>query len=99
MGVIAMKTFGGGRGPLVGSGPGTADAPALLRYALSQPVATVIPAITSSEQLRENIRAVRDFLPMSSEDQTALEARINARAKGWYETHDDTRLYELRQMA
>jgi len=99
MGVIGMKTFGGGRGPLVGNAPGTADAPALLRYALSQPVTTVIPAISSAEQLRENVRAVRDFLPMSSADQMALEVRINAKAKGWHETHDDTRLYELRQMA
>ena len=99
MGVIGMKTFGGGRGPLVGNAPGTADAPALLRYALSQPVTTVIPAVSSVEQLRENVRVVRDFRPMSSADQMALESRINAKAKGWYETHDDTRLYERQHMA
>jgi aryl-alcohol dehydrogenase-like predicted oxidoreductase len=78
LGIIAMKVFGGG-GTLIGNGPGKAPVADLLRYALSQDIATAIPAVDSVEQLAENLRAAVAFKPMTAAEQAALGDRINAR--------------------
>jgi aryl-alcohol dehydrogenase-like predicted oxidoreductase len=78
MGVIAMKVFGGGNPPgLVGAGPGKASAAELLRYAMSQDIATVIPAVSTLEHLRENLEIARNFVPMTPEEREAIVAKIN----------------------
>jgi hypothetical protein len=83
MGVIAMKTFGGRPGPLVGNAAGQADAAALLRFAWSQPIAVAIPGVTSRQQLLQNVEAARRFQPLTAEETRALSARINSGPKAW----------------
>lgn len=85
IGVIAMKTFGGRPGMLVGKGPGRSDARSLLRFAWTQPVAVAIPGIRTRRQLEENLEAATSFQPMSSSEIKSLETRINAVQKGWRE--------------
>ena len=78
MGVIAMKAFGGGNPPtLIGEGPGKASATELLRYAMSQDIATVIPAVSSLEHLRQNLEVARNFVPMPPEEREAIITKIN----------------------
>lgn len=83
MGIIAMKTFGGRPGLLVGKEKGQADAVSLLRFALSQEISIAIPGMANARQLEENLQTVRDFNPMPAEEIAALTQKINAKADGW----------------
>jgi uncharacterized protein len=83
LGIIAMKNFGGRRGPLVGTAAGQADATALLRFALSQPITVAIPGVTSARQFAENLATARHFQPMPPEEMAALSDRINAGPRPW----------------
>lgn len=78
MGIVGMKVFGGGKpAALVGEGKGKAPAPLLLRYALTLPIATVVPCVFSREEFRQNLEVARSFTPMSEADRKALIDRIN----------------------
>ncbi len=68
IGPIAMKSMGGGHVLESGVvGPKQA-----LRYAWSQPVATVVCGMTSREQLEMNIQAAIDFKPLSRHEEAEL---------------------------
>lgn len=71
IGVLAMKTFGGGK--IVTQG-GVTPAEAL-RYALTLPVSTVVTGIDSMDVLQQNLEIARSFTPMSPEERTALLER------------------------
>jgi predicted aldo/keto reductase-like oxidoreductase len=78
MGIIAMKTFGGGTpAALVGEGAGKASATLLLRFALSAPIAVAVPAAANRAEMRQNLNVVRTFAPMSDDQRRDLIARIN----------------------
>ena len=77
MGIIAMKTFGGRPGSLVGTGKGQADAATLLRYALTQDISLAIPGLATMRQLEENLNTARDFKPLSPEEIARLTQQIN----------------------
>ena len=62
MGVVAMKIFGG-YGEMIGDQPGKAAAKQLLRYALSQNITVVVPAIDNMAQLEENLASSRILRP------------------------------------
>lgn len=83
LGIIAMKTFGGRGGPLVGSSPGQADAASLLRFAWSHPVTLAIPGATSPNQLWANLDASQRFEPMTPQEMEALSDRINSAPRPW----------------
>jgi uncharacterized protein len=83
MGIVAMKTFGGRPGPLVGTGKGKAPAGELLRFAWSQPVALAIPGATTRKQFEENLAAARGYRPMSGEEIRAIAETINGGPKPW----------------
>lgn len=85
IGIIAMKTFGGRPGMLMGKGPGKADARSLLRFAWTNPITVAIPGIKTRKQLVENLEIARSFQPMSSSEMESLKDRINAVQKGWRE--------------
>jgi uncharacterized protein len=85
LGIIAMKTFGGRPGMLVGEGPGKSDARSLLRFAWTQPVTVAIPGIRTHKQLTDNLEIARSFQPMSSKEIESLSAQINTPQKGWRE--------------
>lgn len=67
-GVIGMKSLGGGVIPTrAGISPATC-----IRYALSQPVSSLVVGFTSMEELRQNVATARAFTPMSEAEQRAL---------------------------
>ena len=77
IGPIAMKSMGGGH--VLESGvvkPGQA-----LRYAWSQPVATVVCGMTSIDQLEQNIQAAREFVPLSKQEELELLERAKPVAR------------------
>ncbi len=82
-GIIAMKTFGGRPGLLVGSRKGKAGAALLLRFALSQPVAVALAGMASQRQLTENLQIARNFKPLSKQEFRDLYRQINSGAKAW----------------
>ena len=89
MGVIAMKVMGGGNGCLVTGNPlkkvlrpyhdETAQqvVPAsLIRYTLSLPVSAAVIGVASVEQLRANVRMVREATPMTVAERRELETAM-----------------------
>ena len=69
-GVIGMKSLGGG---VIPSRAGVA-ADVCIRYALSQPVSSLVVGITSMDELRQNVATARGFTPMPEAEQRALLA-------------------------
>ncbi len=82
--VIAMKVFAGG--PLLADGQLTAAE--CLRYALTQQhVMIAVPGCETIEHVDEAYAAVRDFAPLPTDDQRALEARAGehqGKKSEWY---------------
>lgn len=91
IGVIAMKTLGGGhllRTGRVGPEEG-------LTYAWSQPVATAVSGIDSMEVLQKNIELARSFSPMAESDQNRLLERTREIAlEGKYEPFKTSREFD-----
>ncbi len=77
--VIGMKTFAGGHLQDTGLDITPEEA---LRYAMSLPVATIVSGMDSLEILRKNIAVADDFVPLTSEERTALLARTASHADG-----------------
>ena len=86
-GVIGMKTLGGG----VITGQAGISADTCIRYALSQPVSSIVVGITSMDELRQNAASARDFAPMPDADQAALLASVkDVAGDGRYELYKTT---------
>lgn len=87
MGVIAMKTLGGGR--LYEEGIVTPDE--ALRFAWTLPVSTVCSGIESMKELEENIESARNFTPMTESEIEELLKRTIQYAYGgeyeWYKSY------------
>ena len=91
LGVVAMKVFGGVRGGFASYGgpqaPSQLDAQYLelaVRYSLGLPgVATVNIGVHDVDQIRKNVRMVKDFRPLSAEEQTLLDGVGRELAKKW----------------
>ena len=82
MGVIAMKVLGGEGAPLVGTGPGKADAARLLRFAWDSPIHTAVLGTGSLEQLGRNLPTARDYQPLTEEQRKTLMETVN-QGKPW----------------
>jgi uncharacterized protein len=92
VGVIGMKGFGGGPGILAQAGLSAVEA---YRYALSQPIATLVVGITSMEQLKENIAMARGFVPMASVEQSSLAAKVREVARdGRFELFKSSQMFD-----
>ena len=89
MGVIAMKVMGGGNGCLVSGNPlkkvllpyhdqtdHQVDPATLIRYTYGLPISVAVIGVASVEQLKENIRIVRDLAPMTAAERQELEAKL-----------------------
>ncbi|HEU5185272.1 MAG TPA: hypothetical protein VFU01_11925, partial [Gemmatimonadaceae bacterium] len=74
---IGMKSFGGEASMITRKVVSPDEA---LRYAMSLPVASTISGIDSLRVLRQNLRIVRDFKPMSAIEMDALRLRVAAEA-------------------
>lgn len=72
---LAMKTLGGNAKAIQDNVLTVDEA---LRYAFSQPVATIVTGVNSLAHLRQNIAIARAFVPMPSDQMLALEARCQA---------------------
>ena len=86
-GVIGMKTLGGG----VITGQAGISADTCIRYALSQPVSSIVVGITSMDELQQNAATARGFTPMPDVDQAALLASVkDVAGDGRYELYKTT---------
>ena len=69
MGIIGMKVYFRGFASRL---PGYPSLEPFLRFALSQPVSTVVVGCDSIAQLEENVRFAESFEPMTAEEQAKL---------------------------
>ena len=90
-GIIGMKSLGGGVIPR-----NTHLTPAdCIRYALSQPVSSLVVGILSMKELLENVEVARNFKPMSEDELLAMEASVKDVAEdGRYELFKTTQLMD-----
>ncbi len=77
IGAIAMKSLGGA-GQFVTQLGLTPEQ--CRRYALSQPISTLVCGIQSMENLQQDVGIARNFTPMTAEEQDALLASIYTQA-------------------
>jgi predicted aldo/keto reductase-like oxidoreductase len=70
---IGMKSLGG-TGKIIGDGILSIEE--ALRYVLSLPIATLVSGIDSEKVLEQNLKIVRDFKPMTSEEIAAVENKV-----------------------
>jgi uncharacterized protein len=86
MGVIAMKVMGGGNGCLVTGNPinkvlqpyhdqtpHQVIAPMLIRYTLGLPITVAVVGVASIDQLKSNVRVVKEVTPMTAAERRELE--------------------------
>ena len=80
VGVIGMKSLGGGwpRGRIPTAA--RVSAPECIRYALSLPVATLVVGIQSMEDLKQDVEIARGFKPMPEQEKSRLLARVREEA-------------------
>ncbi len=78
VGVLGMKSMGDG---LILKSK-TATPVECLRYAMSQPVSTVVTGIDSLAILKQNLEAVKTFRPLSPQERRALLAKTAKAAAG-----------------
>lgn len=84
IGVIAMKTQGGG----ALTRTGVVTTAECLRYAMTLPVSTVVSGMDSMEKLKENLATAKSFQPLSGDEVAALLDRTQAAAaKGEHEAY------------
>ena len=80
MGVIAMKTLCRGQLPQLAEEP-DAIIGELLAYAWSHPVSLAVVGADSDAQVRQLAAAARNFVPMTPEEQRALEEAVDPIAR------------------
>ena len=78
VGVIGMKSLGGGNGKFVKDNVCTAEE--ALRFALAQPVASIVSGIDSMEVLKKNVATARKNQLLSGEELSALFAKVKPQA-------------------
>jgi uncharacterized protein len=85
---IGMKSLGGDGRAVKKRAVSAEDA---LRYAMSLPVATTVSGIDSMRVLRQNLRVVRGFKPMSARQMDALRGKVRQPAEdGRFELYKTT---------
>lgn len=76
IGVIGMKSLASGRLVEIGIRPREA-----ISFALSQPIATLVSGMESLDVLQQNLQIVRQWQPLSEEEQERLLARVEPHAQ------------------
>ena len=93
VGVIAMKSLGGGNGIIPSSTDLTAEE--CLRYTLSTHVSTLVVGFTSIEQLNEAVAIARDFEPLAEAAKQKLLSRAKPEATdGRHERFKTTQIFD-----
>jgi predicted aldo/keto reductase-like oxidoreductase len=92
IGVIGMKSLGG-RGQLVTKVGLTAEQ--CRGYALSLPISTLVCGTESMENLQQDVKMARNFMPMSDEEQQELVDRVYEEATdGRHEWFKSTQFFD-----
>jgi predicted aldo/keto reductase-like oxidoreductase len=93
---IGMKSLGGGtlnKGRLVSAG--VCSAAEARRYALSQPIASLVVGIDSMEVLKQDIAVARSFKPFEKDELDRLLARVKPMAgDGRHERFKSTQVFD-----
>lgn len=90
-GVIGMKGLGGG---LIPSNT-ELTAQDCIRYALSQPISSLVCGMVSMKDLQQNVAIARDFTPLSEVEQREMEAKVkDVAGDGRYELFKTTQLMD-----
>jgi predicted aldo/keto reductase-like oxidoreductase len=90
--VIGMKSLGGSGQLVTRAGIAVEDC---LRFALSQPIATLVCGMESTADIDQDVAVARNFRPMSAEEQQALIARTREVASdGRYEWFKTTQYFD-----
>ncbi|MCH7910825.1 MAG: aldo/keto reductase [Candidatus Hydrogenedentes bacterium] len=90
-GVIGMKGLGGGLIPTNTE----VTAEECIRYALSQPISSLVCGMVSMDDLKQNVAIARNFTPMSDAEQQELLAKVKEDAgDGRYELFKSTMLMD-----
>ena len=95
VGVIGMKSLGGGspRGRIPTAAGVSAQE--CMRYALSLPVATLVAGIDSMEVLKQDVEIARGFKPMPDGEKAALLSRVREEAgDGRHELFKSTQTFD-----
>jgi predicted aldo/keto reductase-like oxidoreductase len=93
VGPIGMKTLGGGKGRLVEKKVCTAEE--AHRFALSQPVASIVTGIDSMDVLKQNVASARNFKPLEPAELLALLAKVKPEAgDGRHEQFKSTQVFD-----
>ena len=75
IGVLAMKSLGGNGNIVKEAGVSVEDA---IRYVLSLPISSLVTGIDAESVLDQNLKIVREFKAMTSEEMRSLEAKTKA---------------------
>ena len=92
IGVIGMKALGGRAQFLSHAGVSLEEC---LRFALSQPISTLVSGMTTVEEVAQNTEVARRFAPMTGEEQAALLERVRpVAADGRFEYYKSTQHFD-----
>jgi predicted aldo/keto reductase-like oxidoreductase len=93
---IGMKSLGGGdshKGRLIVAKVCTVEE--ALRYALSQPIASLVSGIDSMDVLKQNVAIARSFKPLTESEKDALLAKVKPVAgDGRHERFKSTQAFD-----
>ena len=96
VGVIGMKSLGGGayhKGRFIVNGVCTVEE--ALRFALSQPIASLVSGIDSMDVLKQNLAIVRKFKPLEGAEMAELLAKVKPMAgDGRHERFKSTQFFD-----
>ncbi|HUG90431.1 MAG TPA: aldo/keto reductase [Planctomycetaceae bacterium] len=97
VGVLGMKSLGGSPDGTNGRLPqaGLVSATDCMRYALSQPVSTLVVGLRNERDLEQALAVGRDFKPMSADEQHALRRKVaEVAGDGRHELFKSTKLFD-----
>ncbi len=80
VGVLGMKSLGGGYPRGIITRATSLDPAACIRYALSQPVSSLVVGIQSMQDLEQDLAIARDFEPMPAQEMQRLVAQAGPAA-------------------
>jgi len=95
IGVIGMKSLGGGRPAGIIPNEAGVSAQRCIRYALSQPVSTLVAGMKSMADLEQNLAIARNFSPMNKAEQQALLKEVQESAEdGRFERYKSSKQFD-----
>lgn len=93
IGVLGIKSLGGGKGRFVAEKVCTAEE--ARRFALSQPITTLIAGIDSMDVLEQDLAIARSFKPYSEAEQRQLLAKVrDVAGDGRHERFKSTQFFD-----